>query len=478
MISMQTMINYFIQVPEIALLLGACLVLLTGAFASEKSAWVYGLTQLVLLLVLALCLNPSLFNTETLLYNDFYIIDALSILAKSAMCVFMIVVLIYSRSYINTHGFPRGEYYALALFSLLGMLLISSAGHLLMVYLGLELLSLSLYALVAMNRDYSLSSEAAIKYFVLGAIASGFLLYGISLVYGLTGTLYLADLSDAVATESSLGLIAAAVFIVIGLAFKLGAVPFHMWLPDVYQGAPLSVTLLISSVPKIAGILLALRLLMDGLQFMHVYWQQSLMVLAVLSLVAGNVIAIAQTNLRRMLAYSTIGHVGYILLGLLVGNQEGYAAALFYTLIYALMSSAVFGALLCLERMNRRAEDLVDLTGLAKTYPWVSFLMLLLMFSMAGIPMTVGFYAKLNILQTVVANGEVILAIIAVISSVIGAYYYLRIIKIMYFEEDEVTGGARMPTGHITVLSIHALLVVVLFLFPQPLLELCMRVIS
>jgi NADH-quinone oxidoreductase subunit N len=468
-------IDYMIAVPEIVLLLGACLVLLAGAFMSAQSHWTFALTQAVLLATLYLCVQP--FTGQSVeLFNDFYIVDDLSILAKSSMCAFMMVVVLYSRGFINAHNFPRGEYYSLSLFSLLGMMLISSANHLLMVYLGLELLSFSMYALVAMNRDDSVSSEAAIKYFVLGAIASGFLLYGISLIYGLTGTLYLSEL--AVENEMGIGIIAAVTFVVIGIAFKLGAVPFHMWLPDVYQGAPLPVTLLIASVPKIAGLLLALRLLMDGLQFMHEYWQQSLIVLALLSLAAGNIIAIAQTNLRRMLGYSTIGHVGYILLGLMIGNASGYSAALFYTLTYALMSSAVFGVLLCAERMNCPLEDLDDLKGLSKSYPWLAFLMLLLMFSMAGIPMTVGFYAKLNILQALVADGGIGLAIVAVVSSVIGAFYYLRAIKLMYFEEGEDIQSAVMPTAHISVLSIHTLSVVGLFLFPQALIELCRQAIG
>ena len=468
-------IDYIITVPEIMLLLGACLVLLTGAFTSTQSHWTFVLTQAVLLATLYLCVRPFT-GQAVVLFNDFYINDDLSVLAKSSMCAFMIVVVLYSRGFINKHNLPRGEYYTLSLFSLLGMMLISSANHLLMVYLGLELLSLSMYTLVAMNRDNSISSEAAIKYFVLGAIASGFLLYGISLIYGLTGTLYLSELS--VENEMGLGIIAAVTFVVIGLAFKLGAVPFHMWLPDVYQGAPLPVTLLIASVPKIAGLLLAFRLLIDGLQFMHEYWQQSLIVLALLSLAVGNIIAIAQTNLRRMLGYSTIGHVGYILLGLLVGDASGYSASLFYTLTYALMSSAVFGLLLCAERMNYRLEDLDDLKGLSGTYPWLAFLMLLLMFSMAGIPMTVGFYAKLNVLQALVADGVIGLAVVAVVLSVIGAFYYLRVIKLMYFEKGEMVQREAMPTGHISVLSIHSLLVVGLFLFPQSLIDLCRQAIG
>ena len=475
MFMQDVVIEYLKMVPEITLLLGACVVLLAAAFAPMHKKSLFLLSQIILLVVLYLTISP-LNNNVAELFNSFYVLDDLAVFAKTSMCILMIIVLIYSRNYIDEHNFPAGEYYALALFAFLGMLLISSANHLLMIYLGLELLSLSMYALVAIDRDNSISSEAAIKYFVLGAIASGFLLYGISLLYGLTGSLYLSEL--AVDNESGIGVIAAVIFIVIGLAFKLGAVPFHMWLPDVYQGAPLPVTLLIGSVPKIAGLLLALRLLIDGVPYVYEYWQQSLIVLSVLSLLIGNIVAIAQSNLRRMLGYSTIGHVGYILLGLLVGNEQGYAAALFYTLIYALMSSATFGILLCSERLKRPLEELNDLKGLSKVYPWLAFLMLLLMFSMAGIPMTVGFYAKLTILQALIANEGVLLAIIALVSSVIGAFYYLRVVKLMYFDDNEVEHTVSMPAGHISVLSIHALLVVGLFLFPQALIQLCQQAFS
>lgn len=466
------LIDYLVLVPEISLLLGACVVLLGGAFVPKLKHSLFGLAQIVLIAVTYLCVL-QISNDEIELFNGFYLLDNLAVVTKVAMCALMIVVLVYSRSYIENHDLPVGEYYALALFALVGMMLISSANHLLMIYLGLELLSLSMYALVAMDRDNSISSEAAIKYFVLGAIASGFLLYGISLIYGLTGSLYLSELT--IQGEAGIGMIAAVIFLVIGLAFKFGAVPFHMWLPDVYQGAPLPVALLVASVPKIAGLMLALRLLMGGVEYMHEYWQQSLMVLSVLSLVVGNVVAISQTNLKRMLGYSTIGHVGYILLGLLVGNQEGYSAALFYTITYTLMSSAVFGVLLCSERVGHVLNELTDLKGYAQAYPWLAFLLLLLMFSMAGIPMTVGFYAKLNILQALIANNGVILAIIAVVSSVIGAFYYLRVIKLMYFDDGDIERDQPMPTAHISVLSVHALSVIALFLFPQWLILLCQQ---
>ena len=467
-------IDHLLHIPELTLLIGASAVLLLGVFSSAQNDQTFYLSQLIVLLAVLVSYNSV--GELTQYYNGFYVIDGLALLAKTAMCVLMFVVLVYSRSFITTHNLPAGEFYALSLFSLIGMLLIASAGHLLMIYLGLELLSLSLYALVAMNRDDSNSSEAAIKYFVLGAIASGFLLYGISLLYGLTGTLFLSDLAEELTPASGIGLIAALIFIVIGIAFKLGAVPFHMWLPDVYQGAPLPVTLLVSSVPKIAGFMLAARLLIDGLQNMQSYWQNILVALAVLSLVAGNIIAIAQENLRRMLAYSTIGHVGYILLGFLVGNAAGYSASLFYTLVYALMSSAVFGILLCLARMGRNVVNLEDLKGLSGHYPWLAFLLLLLMFSMAGIPLTVGFYAKLNVLQAAVNSGQIVAAVIAVVTSVIGAFYYLRIIKLMYFDEGEELKAVAMPTGHVSMLSAHSLLVVVLFVFPQALLGLCASV--
>ncbi|MEM8844638.1 MAG: NADH-quinone oxidoreductase subunit NuoN [Pseudomonadota bacterium] len=481
---MSIVIEYVSHIPEITLVLGGCVVLLMGAFASPQSQLSYGFAQATILIALFFCLKPL--NGDLLhFFNGFYLIDNIAVLSKVAMCVFMIVVLFYSKSFIDEHQLPKGEYYSLAIFSLTGMLLIASSAHLLMIYLGLELLSLSLYAMVAMNRDDSLSSEAAIKYFILGAIASGFLLYGISLLYGLTGTLYLVGLVDystltaANEMHAGIGMIVAIIFIVIGLAFKLGAVPFHMWLPDVYQGAPLPVTMLIASVPKIAGVLLAIRLLLDGVQFMHGYWQQALIALAVLSLVIGNVVAIAQSNLRRMLAYSTIGHVGYILMGLLVDDVSGYSASIFYTIIYALMSSAVFGILLCAARVNRPLENLADLQGLSKAYPWLAFLMLLLMFSMAGIPLTVGFYAKLNILQAVVGQGEIILAAIAVVSSVIGAFYYLRVVKLMYFDDNEDESVvARLPVPNTLVLSAHSLLVVALFISPQFLMTWCIQALG
>ena len=472
--NIQTLILYYLQgVPEITLLLGACLVLLVGAFMPRRFNFIYSVSLLVLLGTIYLTFN-HLSGSIQVWFNGFYIVDSLAVLSKTVLCVMTLLILFYSHRVVINDEMPYGEFHALMLFALLGMMLIASAGSLLIIYLGLELLSLSLYALVAMRRDDSLGSEAAIKYFVLGAIASGSLLYGISLLYGVSGTLFLHELAAATQGEVGIGLIAAFIFIVVGIAFKLGAVPFHMWLPDVYQGAPLPVTTLIASAAKVAGFMLAIRLLVSGLQFGSEYWQQMLLVLAVLSLVAGNIIAIAQTDLRRMLAYSTIGHVGYIMLGLMVANQQGYIAALFYTLIYALMSSALFGVLLCAKRQSISITQLNDLQGLHKQAPWLALLILLLMFSMAGIPLTIGFYAKLNILQVLIEIDAIIPAVIAVVTSVIGAFYYLRVIKLMYFDDcDDSVEVSSLPWLQVSVLSVHTISVVVLFLFPQIVLTLC-----
>jgi len=471
------MMSYLQNVPEISLLTGACVVLLLGVFMPRATNFVHIVSLFVV--GLTFYINVAFSPSEAAhLYNGFYVLDSLASLSKSALCGLTILVLIYSKSYLDRYHFPSGEFHSLVLFSLLGMLLISSAAHFLIIYLGLELLSLSLYALVAMQRDESISAEAAIKYFVLGAIASGFLLYGISLFYGLAGTLYLDEIATAVSSEIGVGLIAALIFISAGIAFKLGAVPFHMWMPDVYQGAPLPTTTLIASAAKVAGFMLAIRLLADGLQFAHEYWQQILLILAIVSLVAGNLIAIAQTDFRRMLAYSTIGHVGFILLGLLVGTPEGYAAALFYTMVYALTSSAVFGVLLFAQRINIKITYLDDLRGLGKRCPWIAMFTMLLMFSMAGIPLTVGFFAKLNILQVVVADGIIIAAVVAVITSVVGAFYYLRVIKLMYFEEGDFDKVVSMPTVQLMVLGIHSITIVLLFVYPQYLLALCRSVFA
>ena len=349
------------------------------------------------------------------------------------------VTLIYSRQYALDRGFFRGEFFTLTLFSLLGMMVMVSAHHLLTLYMGLELLSLALYALVALQRDSARGTEAAMKYFVLGALASGMLLYGMSMLYGATGSLDIAVIAKALAggTANQTLALFGLVFIVAGLAFKLGAVPFHMWVPDVYHGAPTAITLLIGGAPKLAAFVFVVRILMQGLEPLMMHWQGMLVILAVLSMALGNLTAIAQTNLKRMFAYSTISHMGFLLLGILVGTPEGLSAAMFYAIIYVLMSLVGFGILVALSRAGYECETLDDIKGLNKHNSWLAFMMLLAMFSMAGIPPLAGFYAKFAILKAVVDVGLVWLAIIAVVFSLIGAFYYLRVVMLfMLFNQD------------------------------------------
>lgn len=389
------------------------------------------------------------------------------------------IALLYSRDYMARRGLMRGEYFVLALFAVLGIQVIVSAGSLLTLYMGIEIMSLSLYAMIAFDRDNGVAAEAAMKYFVLGAIASGALLYGISILYGVTGTFRLEGLAAAVqgTNASSIGLLLGLAFIVVGVAFKFGAVPFHMWLPDVYHGSPTAVTLFVGSAPKIASFALAMRVLAEGLGGAVGAWQDMLIVLAVLSMTIGNVVAIAQSNIKRMLAYSTISHVGFILLGVLAGNAVGYRAAMFYTLTYVILATGAFGVVLLMSRKGFEAEWLDDYKGLNQKNPWFAFVMLLLMFGMAGVPPTVGFWAKVQVISAVLDVGKTWLAAVAVLLSVIGAYYYLRIVKLMYF--DEPSGREALEAGGAfrLVLSLNGLTVLALGLFPGVLISLCGHVL-
>src|SRR3990170_2046046 len=364
----------------------------------------------------------------------------------------------------------------LALLAVLGMMVMISAYSLLTVYLGLELLSLSLYAMVAMHKESQAASEAAMKYFVLGSMASGMLLYGISILYGVTVTLELHQLSHmlVVQTEQNILLVFGLVFIIVGIAFKLGAVPFHMWIPDVYQGAPTAVTLFISSAPKIAAFAMAIRLLVDGMQPLLIDWQQMLVILAILSMAAGNIIAISQTNLKRMLAYSTIAHVGFLLLGILSGTEAGYAAAMFYVITYALMSAGAFGVIILLSRKGFESDNLNDMKGLSDKSPWFAFIMLILMFSMTGVPPFLGFWAKWFVLKEIVDMGYVWLAALAVVFAIIGAYYYLRIVKLMYFDKAENMTAIKASRQMRLALSINGLALLVIGLMPGFLMTLCL----
>jgi NADH-quinone oxidoreductase subunit N len=389
------------------------------------------------------------------------------------------VTLLYSRDYLERRDLLKGEYLVLALFAVLGIQVIVSAGSLLSLYLGIEIMSLSLYALVAFDREDGVAAESAMKYFVLGAIASGALLYGISILYGVTGSFLLDAVAAAVGTGGTpaIGLLLGLAFIVVGVAFKFGAVPFHMWLPDVYHGAPTPVTLFVGSAPKIASFALAMRVLAEGLGGVADAWQDMLVVLAALSMIVGNVVAIAQANIKRMLAYSTISHVGFILLGVLAASPGGYRAAMFYTLTYVIMTTGAFGIVLWMSRRGFEADALDDYKGLNRRNPWFAFVMLLVMFGLAGVPPTVGFWAKLQVIAAVLDAGLAWLAALAVLMSVVGAYYYLRIVKLMYFDEPTAAEPVEAQMAVRVLLSLNGLAILVLGLYPGLLLRLCDHVL-
>ena len=472
--------DLIIIMPEIVLLTATSIVLLTSLFVGRSSEVVAYWSSLIALIGTFLVIYFSPQQSTTFAFSGMYINDELAKAIKLFVCATTAVVFLYARPYLMQRAYARPEFYILGLFATLGILVMASAHNFVLIYLGLELLSLCLYTLVAYVRDSSDASEAAIKYFVLGAIASGVLLYGLSILYGISGTLDLAGLNDYLKNinEISIPLIFALAFVVAGVAFKFGAIPFHMWVPDVYQGAPTAVTLFVATAPKLAAFVMALRLLSDGLQELFVDWQGMLMILAILSLVFGNIIAIAQSNIKRMLAYSTISHIGFVLLGFLSGDNFGYAAALFYTVIYVLMAAGSFGVLVLLSDQNKEVETLADLKGLSKSNSWFALIMLLLMFSMAGVPLTVGFYAKLYILQSLILNDMLWLAILAIVMSIVGAFYYIRVVKYMYFDDAKERLNTQPPMAAQTVLSINGLLIVALFIFPNALLNYCIQVMN
>ncbi len=462
--------------PELWLLGMAAAILLLDLFVlRHRGEIAYGLAQATLIGALAL-IGVSAAEGPARVLSDSYVNDALATLLKVAVCVLSLGVFIYARDYLRERGLLKAEFYVLGLFSVLGMMVMISAASLLTLYLGLELSSLSLYALVALDRDSGRASEAAMKYFVLGALASGMLLYGMSLLYGSTGSLSL----DAIAAAIGTGLVdhppllLGLAFVVVGLAFKLSAAPFHMWAPDVYHGAPTAVTGFIATAPKVAAVAIMLRLLGEGLADLHGTWRDMLVLLTVLSLVIGNIVAIAQTNIKRMLAYSTISHAGFLLIGILAGNAQGYAAALFYVVTYAAMALGAFGVIILLSRNGFEAERLDDFKGLNERSPWFAFVMLLLMFSMTGVPPTVGFYAKLAVLKAAVETDAVWLAVVAVMFSLVGAFYYLRMIKLMYFDKPEDSTPIRAAWDMSTVLSANGIAVLAFGLFPGGLMAWCL----
>lgn len=467
--------------PEILLLTMACFILVLDAYLPEELRQLtYQLAQGTLIgaLLLVISTYPS---QPIFAMNNMFINDAMAALLKIFILLVIFVVFLYSRAYLQARNILKGEYFVLGLFATLGMLVMVSAHTLLTIYLGLELMSLSLYAMVAMHRDSSQASEAAMKYFVLGALASGMLLYGMSILYGITGSLDLATIATEITNADAgkhMALTFGLVFIVIGLAFKLGAVPFHMWIPDVYQGAPTAVTLFISSAPKIAAFAILMRLLVDGMESLHVDWQGMLILLSILSMAIGNIVAIAQTNIKRMLAYSTISHVGFLMLGVLSGNEAGYAASLFYVITYSLMGLGGFGMILLLSRAGFEADQLDDFKGLNERHSWYAFIMLILMLSMAGIPPLLGFWAKWSVLSQVIHAGLIWLAILAVAFAVIGAFYYLRIIKLMYFDKPEDNTPIEANMDMQVVLSANGLLILFLGLMPDMLMAECLKVLG
>ena len=468
--------------PEDFLLVAICAILLIDLFLKPAQRGItHWLSLLALLGTLGLILADK--EPDTVAFNGAYIHDSVAAVLKMFILGISAAVLVFARRYLIERKLYIGEFYLLILFCVLGMLLLVSAGNLVMVYLGLELYALSSYGLVAINRDSGISSEAAMKYFVLGALASGLLLYGMSMIYGATGTLDLAAIhhgaQSAATGRATHGVLVAfgLVFLVVGIGFKFGAAPFHMWLPDVYQGSPTVVTMFIGSAPKIAAFGMAYRLLETGLGAMHPQWAQMIGALAALSLAIGNIVAIAQTNLKRMLAYSTISHVGYLLIGFANGSPMGFAAAMFYAISYAVMTTAAFGMILLLARAGFEAEEIDDFKGLNQRNPWYAFIMLLVMASLAGIPPLFGFFAKLMVLKAAVDAGMLWLAIVAIVFAIIGAFYYLRIIKVMYFDAPAETATLTLPQDVPLrwLLSINGLALLALGLYWGPLIGLCYR---
>lgn len=503
-----------VALPQIFIGLAGCVILLLGVSTFRESTksrkkssgslvrhflsggFVDGNTLCYWLSIAALLITAGLsafdFSApDTLAFNTLFIADPLAKLLNVSICLLSATAFIYSRQYNQTHGIFQGEYYVLGLFAVTGMMIMASANHLLILYLGLELMSLCLYAMIAYYRDNELAAEAAMKYFVLGALASSILLYGMSLLYGLTGSLQLSVIASALTSNSAeyndAAIALAVVFIIVALAFKLGAVPFHMWVPDVYHGSPTSTTAFLSAAPKIAAFAITIRLLVGGLGELNEMWQPMLIIIALLSVGVGNFVAIAQSNLKRMLAYSTIAHMGFFWFGIASGTVQGYSASLFYVLIYALMGIGGFGLILYAARRGHESDQLTDFQGLAKSKPWFSLLVLILMLSMAGIPPTAGFFAKLAVISALVQSDLVWVAVIAVLFAVVGAFYYLRIIKLVYFsspsEDQDKTKSKDEPANTAVrtdlklLLSFNALLLIVMLPWVNSLIAVCNEVI-
>jgi NADH-quinone oxidoreductase subunit N len=462
--------------PEVFLLGMICVILIAGLYIDEKRRGIiHFLAILTLALTAVLTLRHFAVGQRYTALGGMFVRDGVGDILKLFVYLSTAIVFVYAKHWLRANKLFSPEFYVLALFAVLGMCILISGGNLLTIYLGLELMALSSYAMVALNRDSPVAAESAMKYFVLGALASGLLLYGMSILYGLTGSLDISLIAKALESgrHPEVAVAFAVVFVVVGIGFKFGAVPFHMWVPDVYHGAPTAVTLFLASAPKLAAVGMAFRLLAEGLEPMVKDWAQMLGFLAMMSLVVGNLAAIAQTNLKRMLAYSTISHVGFILLGILAGSEQGYAAAMFYAITYALMTTAAFGMIIALSHSGFEAERIEDFKGLNQRQPWLAFMMLLVMASLGGFPPLVGFFSKLYVLQAVINAGWLWLAVVAVVMAVIGAYYYLRVIKVMYFDEPDREYQIQAPGDVRVVLAANSLLQLFLTLFVGSLTALC-----
>ncbi len=483
---MNTM-NWLVVYPEIVLLSMACVIAVVDLFVTDPARRLtFWLTQGTLAVVAATHLmyfqgGFTLYGMQGLVVND-----PMGHLLAAAAALATLITVAYAQPYLASRDMLKGEFFTLTLFSYLGISVMCSANNFLVVYLGLEVMSLSLYSLTALRRDHAVATEAAMKYFVLGALASGFLLYGLSMMYGATGSLEIPRVFEQIATGkiNREVLVLGSVFVVAGLAFKLGAAPFHMWVPDVYQGAPTAVTLLIGGAPKLAAFAITIRLLVEGMLGLAVDWQRMLIVLSVASLIIGNLAAIAQTNLKRMLAYSTIAQMGFVVLGLSAGVVSGntlsaanaYSSAMFYIVTYVLTTLGTFGLIIYLAREGYEAEELSDLAGLAQRAPWLAGVMAVFMFSLAGIPPMVGFYAKLAVLQALITtnvSSYIVLAVVAVLLSLIGAFYYLRVVKLMYFDEPAQPALASRPAGVSALLALNGAAVLVLGILPSGLMAAC-----
>jgi NADH-quinone oxidoreductase subunit N len=466
--------------PEIFLGLAACAILLLDLMLNDAQRRWTGVFAVVSVILTAMLVGIQPVSVKIVALGGLFELDRMAQVLKVVTLLTVAVVFVYSTDYLQRRGILKGEYYVLGLFATLGAMVLISAGSLITLYLGLELMSLCLYAMVAFDRDSGIAAESAIKYFVLGSMASGTLLYGMSIVYGVTGSLELAAIATAAhnGLGGNIGLLFGIAFLIVGVGFKLGAVPFHMWIPDVYEGSPTCVTVFIGTASKLAAFALIMRLLPEALAGSQPDWSQMLVVLAVLSMAIGNIVAIAQSNLKRMLAYSTISHVGYILLGILSGTAQGYQASMFYMISYVIVAAGAFGMILLLARQGFEADRLEDFRGLNARSPWFAGMMAFLMFSLAGLPPFIGFWAKLGVIQAVLNVDYTWLAVVAVLFSVVGAFFYLRIVKLMYFDEPTETaliGGSALVR---TILSVNALLALGLGMMPGSLLQLCQRALQ